>query len=97
MNPIKAQKIARELMKEHLKPFVGTNYKFRFNFSLKSYGRINFQKETIYLSFFLTLFKNEEHIRDTIIHEIAHLWMPEEGHNEHWEDIFFHLGGKNKN
>jgi predicted SprT family Zn-dependent metalloprotease len=90
MQAIKAQQLANQLMKEHgLYP----QWSFQFTNAVRIFGSTNFNKRLIKLSRVLTEINDEEHVRDTILHEIAHaLAGPGIGHGPTWKQIAIEIG-----
>lgn len=86
-----AQVLAEELMYNH-----GLlDWKFCFDRAKKRFGRCDYTKKQISISASLTQLNSEEHVKDTILHEIAHaLAGYEAGHGPKWKEIITQIGGK---
>ena len=68
MNIHDAEKLAKELMSQH-----GLNeWSFQFDHAKKRFGYCSYREKTISLSKHLTELNDEFHVKDTILHEIAH-------------------------
>ena len=92
MNLNEAQNMAVSLMKEHL----SDEWKFDWNKRKRVYGICFYKKKVISLSKFLTEIENENHVRDTILHEIAHaIAGSEAGHGYRWKTAAMKLGLNN--
>lgn len=85
--------LARRLMEEH-----GLDeWEFRFDDGRKRAGCCNHTYRTIGLSLAYTLRAPDDHIRDTLLHEIAHaLAGPDHHHDAHWRSIAERIGGSGK-
>ena len=80
---------ARELMQLH--GLQGWN--FKFDHARRRAGQCDFTNQTISLSRHYARLANDEHIRDTILHEIAHALVgPSHGHNNIWRSMAMKLG-----
>lgn len=102
-----AEKIARELIAEHLPE---GRFKFGWGRFTRHYGRTKMirkimlgqKKEdvpwtgTIELNRQYVLLNVEERVRNTILHEIAHALNPGEAHGRQWVMTFIALGGDGK-
>ena len=84
----KAQELALELMKKH---GLG-HWSFRFDHARRRFGCCHLDKRIISLSFRITALNNEEAVRDTILHEIAHALSPMMGHGEIWKAKCMEIG-----
>lgn len=59
-------------------------YKLRFNHSTRYFGTCDFKNKIITLSRKYCKANNEEEVRETILHEIAHALTPYSGHDWTW-------------
>lgn len=100
MNLNKAEQLANELMQQHKQIKVrGITYRmtgnwtFAWNRRATALGLCNHTKKQIQLSKPLTAQRDEEGVRSTILHEIAHaLAGPSNGHNHLWRNIAQEIG-----
>lgn len=88
MNLLKARELAESLISEHC-----PEYKFKWNNRKRAFGVCSYRTKTIQLSKSLTLLNDEEHIKNTILHEIAHAKTEGHKHNRVWKSCFLSLGG----
>ena len=90
MNIDDAEKIAQKILQEE----VLDDWSFRFDFAKKRFGMCNYSKKEISLSKYLVELNNEEKVRDTIIHEIAHAIAGySAGHGKDWKRCVVRMGG----
>lgn len=89
MNPYKAQLLAQQLIELHLP---NTGWKFKFDSAKRRFGQCNYSKRYISLSKPLTIANDEDEVRDTILHEIAHALTPGHGHDHIWKSICRSIG-----
>jgi len=79
----KAQQLIEKLLAEH-----GLNKRWNFRFSERmtsTFGKCSFKRKEIILSAPLVRLASEVHVRNTILHEIAHaLAGPNFGHGPRW-------------
>lgn len=89
MDLIKARALAEELMKQH-----GIEgWTFEWDRALRRFGQCNYMRKVISLSKKLTLLNDEDHVRDTVLHEIAHvLTGPGKGHSVAWQSVAKSIG-----
>jgi len=81
--------LARRLMDIHGLPDWG----FSFDRSRRRFGVCNWSAKTIGLSRLLTELNDEAHVRDTILHEIAHaLAGRQTGHGRKWREAAVLVG-----
>lgn len=86
-----AQKLAEDLMAKHLTP----NWTFQFDNAKVRFGLCEWSKKRISISKHLTELNDEEKVRDTILHEIAHALAPKRaGHNRQWVYQCLAVGAK---
>ena len=88
-----AETLARQLMKEHELPAV---WAFEFDNAKRRMGRCNYQTRTISISRHYALAADEAHVRDTVLHEIAHAFTPRAGHGLRWKVMAQKLGATPK-
>lgn len=82
----------RELAEYYIKKYIPDNgWKFEFNNRKKALGVCNYRKKTIYLSKYI-IGGNEYEILDTILHEIAHVLEPGDGHGRKWKRKCVEIG-----
>ena len=67
---------------------------FAFDHARRRFGSCRFREKTITLSRHLTFLNNEEQVRDTILHEIAHALCPRDGHGQAWKAMCVRIGAK---
>lgn len=91
MNPMDASQLARRLMDRHgLR-----DWQFRFNNRKRALGICNHSDRHIELSRYFVRDNDEQAVRDTLLHEIAHgLAGPEAGHGPRWKAICRRLGAR---
>ena len=96
MEPKEAKSLAERLIKLYL----GSKWKFKWSASKKWYGYCDYDTKTIRLSKPLVKIESEEHVEDTILHEIAHALSPhdsdsggyDEFHGENWIRVSEKIG-----
>lgn len=89
MELFKTRQLAEQLMKEH--NLEGWN--FRFDGAKKRFGQCSCRGKIITLSKHLVDINNEDDIKDTILHEIAHALVgPHCGHDLVWKSKARELG-----
>lgn len=87
----KAQKLADGLMRTH--GLYRKGWRFDFFRSKKVFGRCLYREKRILLSSEFATINDEQHIRDTILHEIAHALVgSSHGHDEIWQDKARQIG-----
>lgn len=87
-----ARAMAVELMNEHLPD---RNWSFSFNRAKHTFGIAHFGKRMIFLSAPLVELNSEEDVKDTILHEIAHVIAGAyAGHNWKWKQVCRQIGAK---
>jgi predicted SprT family Zn-dependent metalloprotease len=82
-----AEKLAKELIAEHC-----PEYTFQFDNAKVRFGYCNWNKKIISLSKHLVLMNDEEQVKDTILHEIAHALTPKQRHNSVWRAKAIEIG-----
>jgi len=93
MNLEKAETLAKALIKEHL----SDTYDFKWGKAKKTFGVCYYpmdkRKGYIRLSSILVALNTEEHVKDTILHEIAHAIVGfEAGHGKEFKRVAKRLG-----
>jgi SprT protein len=85
-----AEKLASELMTLHN---ISQSWSFRFDSSKVRFGKCDYRKREITLSWRLVELNNEFEVRDTILHEIAHVLAPRgSGHGPAWRAVARAIG-----
>lgn len=93
MNIIQAEKLAKELMAQYLDDEWG----LEFDNSIKRLGSCWYEKKVITLSKSLIEVNPVEVVKNTILHEIAHVLVGEtHGHDSVWAAKHRELGGTGK-
>ena len=85
-----AKELARALMKEH--GLIDDKWTFEFTESKQAFGICKYRNKTIGLSRPLTLVNDVTHVRNTILHEIAHALCPGQRHNKVWQAKAIEIG-----
>lgn len=83
-----AERLANRLILMHL----GGSWFFKWNRRQTCFGYCKPESKIISLSKPLTLLVDEDHVRDTILHEICHAIVPEDGHGNRWKELARKLG-----
>jgi predicted SprT family Zn-dependent metalloprotease len=84
-----ARDLALSLMEKH----GVSNWDFRFDKARRRFGCCNYTDMEITLSSYLTELNDESHVRDTILHEIAHALVgPRNNHNHVWKRKAVEIG-----
>ncbi len=84
-----AGKLARELMDEHGL----ADWRLEWGRGKRTLGTCIWARQTIRLSAFYVSLNDEDHVRDTILHEIAHALAGEtHGHDEVWKATCRRIG-----
>ena len=104
MDPQQAQQLALELMRHH--GVTNDGWEFRWSHGKKqlgcaqirkrkrSFGRVE-EEKTIKLSRHLVALNDEDEVKDTILHEIAHAIAGiEHGHDGVWKAVCRRIGAK---
>ena len=85
-----AHKLALRLMKQHKVP---ASWTFRFDRSKVRFGKCDYTARQISLSRHLVELNNTSEVRETILHEIAHVLAPRgAGHNAAWRSVAQSIG-----
>lgn len=88
-----AAKLAHELIKQHGLDQGG--WGFAFNRRKRVLGLCRFDRKQIELSSVFVMQNTEAHVRDTVLHEIAHaLAGPQAGHGPQWARVCQKIGAK---
>lgn len=83
MNLTKAAAIANQLINEH--GLSAQGWRFDYDTAVRRFGCTHYQTKRITLSAKLTAVNDEVHVRNTILHEIAHaLCGHKAGHGPQW-------------
>lgn len=86
-----AHTLAEDLMKTH--GLYRKGWRFDFFRSRKSFGRCLYREKRILLSTEFVRINDEHHVRDTILHEIAHALVGgAHGHDESWQEKAREIG-----
>ena len=89
MNHDEAQQLALDLMTEHSL----ADWRFRWGRGKRMLGSCNYTSKIIRLSGYYVELNDVEHVRDTILHEIAHaIAGPEAGHGPKWKAVCRRIG-----
>ena len=105
MNLQEAQQLALDLMKQH--GVIDDGWRFRWSNGKRQLGCAQIRRvrnrrtgkteevKTIKLSRYLVALNNEDEVRDTILHEIAHAIAGlRNGHNAKWKAVCRRIGAK---
>jgi len=95
----KAERLAKALMYRYISPETKKDWKFKWDNAVSRFGSCRYSG-TITLSRVLTSLNNEDHVRDTILHEIAHAINYErhgrkifgKPHGKEWKEIAVEVG-----
>lgn len=89
MKQREASQLARQLMAEHNV----SDWAFGFNHRKRALGLCRYTERRIELSIHFVLANDEAAVRDTILHEIAHVLAgPDAGHGNKWKTICRRIG-----
>lgn len=80
--------MAFELMSQHGL----SDWHFRFDHARRRFGCCRYRQKLITLSRPLVLLNQENQVRDTILHEIAHALTPDDGHGVRWRAKCVEIG-----
>jgi SprT protein len=90
MELAQARKLADDLMRLHK---LSPKWSFKFDRSKVSFGKCHYAKKQISLSQHLVELNDENEVRDTILHEIAHALAPRgAGHGPVWKSVAESIG-----
>lgn len=90
MNLYAARNLAIAMLKEHGL----SSWRFQFDHARRRFGSCRYRAKVITLSKTLAFLNDEGQVRDTILHEIAHVLAPEDGHGEKWKAMCLRVGAK---
>ena len=95
MLKIDAEKLAKELMQEHMPELVNQKgWGFGWHNSVHKFGVCRYGKRTITLSTQLVGMNDAERVKRTVLHEIAHALAGSKAkHGKKWQAICIKLGG----
>ena len=86
--------LARRMAEELLDKWDCGHYSFAWIHTKKACGRCSYTKMELQLSTHHVRLNDEETIRDTILHEIAHILTPGHGHDSVWKEACRRIGAK---
>lgn len=85
-----ARELADRLMARH-----GLRgWQFDFDHARRRLGSCNYQRRRITLSHHLVALNDDEQIRDTLLHEIAHALTEGDGHGARWRATCLRIGAR---
>lgn len=87
MNLTDAERLANELIQKHCPDYI-----FVWDNAVKRFGSCDCNKKTITLSKPLTELNEESHVKNTILHEIAHALTPYHHHDAIWKRKCIEIG-----
>lgn len=91
MNPTDAVTLARTLMNNH---GLG-HWVFQWDRAKRRAGCCKHRQSMITLSYYYVGRNNEDDVKDTVLHEIAHALVgPKNGHNDIWKTVCVRIGAK---
>ena len=98
MNRLDAKRLAKTLLKENGLPKVKVKlWGMRHSFGRAKSRYDDYTRQWIptwiKLSYYYVEINTMEQVRETILHEIAHLLTPKHGHNRIWSDKCKEIGG----
>lgn len=94
MLKIDAEKLAKELMQEHMPLLITGGWTFGWHNSVRAFGTCHYGNKTISLSQSLVAMNDAERVKRTVLHEIAHAIAGKKaGHGRTWQRICRELGG----
>lgn len=87
-----AKLLAEKLMKFHELH----DWKFEFDSAYRRFGLCDYGRKVISLSKHLVVLNNEDSVKDTILHEIAHALTPGHHHDKTWKKKAIEIGCNGK-
>lgn len=91
MEVARAESLCRSLIDSHL----GSAWSFRWDRAVRRFGLCLWDEKIISLSRLLVEINDEEAVRDTVLHEIAHgLASRRAGHGKQWRQIAEAIGAR---
>ena len=94
MNLYAARDLAHQLMRQH--GLIEAGWKFQFDHARRRFGSCHPGAKRITLSRPLALLNDQDQVRDTILHEIAHALTPGDGHGAKWKAKCVEIGANPK-
>ena len=92
MNTTDARQLAEQLLHQHV---TDSSWKFDFLSGKSHAGLCSYCKKTIFLNFDYTHYAPEHQVKDTILHEIAHVIAgPNAGHGWAWKQACLRIGAE---
>jgi len=93
MEKQKAKELCESLMEKHK---LGKKWRFDWMYAKRTYGACDKRLKTIYLSKRFVECNNEDEVRNTILHEIAHARCRsrKSAHNKYWREWCVKLGAR---
>ena len=88
MNLANAETLARSLIAEH----APDGYGFGWDRATQRFGQCRYDQRVITLSRVLTPMRDDDAVRQTVLHEIAHALTPGTGHGWEWKAQAYRLG-----
>lgn len=76
---------AKILCEMHMEKWLDPFWTFAWDDSRTHFGLCRYRAQEIVLSRYFTQLETEEHVEDTILHEIAHALAPGAGHGRAWK------------
>ena len=90
MNLFQAQNLAIDLMRKH--NLLEQGWRFQFDNAKRRFGVCKYRPKIIGLSKELTLLNDENRVKNTILHEIAHALTPGHNHDNVWKRKAIEIG-----
>lgn len=87
MNLFDASILAKQLISDYV-----PMYTFKWNNYKNTFGLCDYRTKTIFISRPLTQLCDDETVRNTIMHEIAHAMHPRAGHGRAWQMQMIRFG-----
>lgn len=94
MNLLQAQQLANQLMNQY--GLLDKGWRFEYDTAKRRFGVCRYGSKRIGLSKLLTSVNDEERVKDTILHEIAHALTPGHHHDEVWKAKCREIGCKDE-